>query len=62
MERALRKIAEESGSRPEQNWYGTFHNVYGRDWLTIEYFTRDGWQTAPASDPVDAPLLDEVNR
>jgi hypothetical protein len=42
--RALIKTAQELGSNPYQDWWGTFQKVTSGHWKVIEHFTLDGWQ------------------
>jgi hypothetical protein len=44
--RALIETAQEVGSNPYADWWGTFNKVLRAHWETINRFTPNGWQTA----------------
>jgi hypothetical protein len=42
--RALLETAQEQGSNPYADWWGTLNKVPSAHWKVIEIFTPEGWQ------------------
>lgn len=48
--RVLIRTAQEVGSNPYQDWWGTFQKVPSAHWNVIEHWTADGWQPISAEE------------
>jgi hypothetical protein len=42
--RRLLRAARESGSDPQNDWWGTFEPVLAKDWTAVETFAENRWR------------------